>query len=103
MGSNNSKTTAKSLDVGSKTGVIILSKKNFKSFPKPLLKQQNDQYTKVRSLDLSSNLIVHLNNINLSHFKSLKSLNLSKNKLLILQMFFYTQIKMGFRLVKCYK
>jgi Leucine-rich repeat (LRR) protein len=81
MGSNNSKTTAKSLDVGSKTGVIILSKKNFKSFPKPLLKQQNDQYTKVRSLDLSSNLIVHLNNINLSHFKSLKSLNLSKNKL----------------------
>ena len=43
MGSKNSKTTAKSLDVGSKTGVIILSKKNFKSFPKPLLKQQNDQ------------------------------------------------------------
>ena len=80
MGAKNTKTTAKSLDTGSKTGVIILPNKKYKKFPTALLKTPQ-QYHKVRSLDLSSNLLQHLNNIDISHFKSLKTFNLSHNRL----------------------
>ena len=77
MGAKNTKTTAKSLDTGSKTGVIILPNKKYKKFPAALLKTPQ-QFHKVRSLDLSSNLLQHLNNLDMSH---LKTLNLSHNKL----------------------
>ena len=76
------KTTASSLDVGSKTGVIVLPNKKLKKIPAVLLKNTN-QYHKIRSLDLSSNLLTKLDD-DLTHFKALKTLNLSKNRLISL-------------------
>jgi len=76
------KTTASSLDVGSKTGVIVLPNKKLKKIPAVLLKNTK-QYHKIRSLDLSSNLLTKLDD-DLTHFKVLKTLNLSKNRLVSL-------------------
>jgi len=81
MGSSSSKkTTAKSLTTGAKTGVIILPKRKLKKFPSQLLKSPLEQFSKVRSLDLSSNYLVDVN-VSLAHFKSLKTFNLSGNRL----------------------
>jgi len=82
MGSKNTKTTSKSLDTGAKTGVIILPNKKLKKFPTQLCSSSKSptQFVKVRSLDLSGNLLTNIN-VDLSHFKALKTINLSGNRL----------------------